>query len=182
MFACTIADIIECFTNAATVIMGDVTYGACCVNDFTARALGAELMVHYGHSCLVPISTTLIKMLYYVFVDIRIDNQHVIDTVKHNFKPVSSIALVSTIQFVTALQSIQHILQGEYSVVIPQSKPLSPSKIMGCTSPKLPAYTDAVVYIGDWRFHLESVMIANPRVPAYHYDPYSKVFSREYYA
>ncbi len=32
--------------------MGDVTYGACCVDDFTARALGAELMVHYGHSCL----------------------------------------------------------------------------------------------------------------------------------
>ena len=40
------------FTNADTVIMGDVTYGACCVDDFTARALGADLMVHYGHSCL----------------------------------------------------------------------------------------------------------------------------------
>ena len=180
MFACTIADIIERFTDAETVIMGDVTYGACCVDDFTARALGAELMVHYGHSCLVPISTTLIKMLY-VFVDIRIDNQHVIDTVKHNFKPRSSIALVSTIQFVAALQSIQHLLQGEYGVVIPQSKPLSPGEILGCTSPKLPADTDAVVYIGDGRFHLESVMIANPRVPAYRYDPYSKVFSREHY-
>jgi len=32
--------------------MGDVTYGACCVDDFTARALGCDLMVHYGHSCL----------------------------------------------------------------------------------------------------------------------------------
>lgn len=32
--------------------MGDVTYGACCVDDFTARALGADFMVHYGHSCL----------------------------------------------------------------------------------------------------------------------------------
>lgn len=40
------------FTTADTVIMGDVTYGACCVDDFTARALGADLMVHYGHSCL----------------------------------------------------------------------------------------------------------------------------------
>ena len=40
------------FTSADTVIMGDVTYGACCVDDFTARALGADLMVHYGHSCL----------------------------------------------------------------------------------------------------------------------------------
>ena len=32
--------------------MGDVTYGACCVDDFTATALDCDLMVHYGHSCL----------------------------------------------------------------------------------------------------------------------------------
>ena len=81
MFACTIADIVEKFSGAETIIMGDVTYGACCVDDFTARALGADMMVHYGHSCLVPINTTSIKMLY-VFVDIKIDNQHVIDTIR----------------------------------------------------------------------------------------------------
>ena len=81
MFACAIADIVERFTSAETIIMGDVTYGACCVDDFTARALGADLMVHYGHSCLVPIDATTIKMLY-VFVDIKIDNQHVVDTIR----------------------------------------------------------------------------------------------------
>lgn len=32
--------------------MGDVTYGACCVDDWSARALGCDFMVHYGHSCL----------------------------------------------------------------------------------------------------------------------------------
>ena len=40
------------FTGAETIVMGDVTYGACCVDDFTAKALGADLLVHYGHSCL----------------------------------------------------------------------------------------------------------------------------------
>lgn len=40
------------FTEADTIVMGDVTYGACCLDDFTARALGADFMVHYGHSCL----------------------------------------------------------------------------------------------------------------------------------
>lgn len=40
------------FTEADTLIMGDVTYGACCVDDFSARALGADIMIHYGHSCL----------------------------------------------------------------------------------------------------------------------------------
>ena len=180
MFACTLADVIQEFTGAETIIMGDVTYGACCVDDFTARALGADYMVHYGHSCLVPIDTTLIKMLY-VFVDIKIDSQHVIDTLRHNFEPGSLLALVGTIQFVASLQSISQQLGGDYSVIVPQCKPLSPGEILGCTSPKLTQPADAVVYIGDGRFHLESIMISNPSVAAYRYDPYCKVFSRERY-
>jgi diphthamide biosynthesis enzyme Dph1/Dph2-like protein len=38
-----------------------------------------------------------------------------------------------------------------------------------------------VSYVGDGRFHLESIMIANPTVPAFRYDPYSKKFTRETY-
>lgn len=52
MYGCAIVDIIERFSDAECVIMGDVTYGACCIDDFTARALGCDMMVHYGHSCL----------------------------------------------------------------------------------------------------------------------------------
>lgn len=85
MFATALADIIEKYTGAEMVIMADVTYGACCVDDFSARALGCDLMVHYGHSCLVPIDrTSSIKMLY-VFVDIKIDPAHLIETILLNF-------------------------------------------------------------------------------------------------
>ena len=42
-------------------------------------------MVHYGHSCLIPVDrTTGIKMLY-VFVDIKIDTLHFVETLKYNF-------------------------------------------------------------------------------------------------
>lgn len=85
LFATTLADIIEKHTGAEMVIMADVTYGACCVDDFSARALGCDLLVHYGHSCLIPVDhTSGIKMLY-VFVDISIDPQHFIDTLGLNF-------------------------------------------------------------------------------------------------
>lgn len=181
MFACVIADIIERFTEADTIVMGDVTYGACCVDDFTARALGADFMVHYGHSCLIPIDSTKgIKMLY-VFVDIQMDNAHFLDTVKFNFTPGQSLALVSTIQFVAALQAVSAALRPDYDVLVPQCRPLSPGEILGCTSPRLDRKVNAIIYLGDGRFHLESIMIANPDTPAYRYDPYSKVFSREYY-
>ncbi|RPD67272.1 diphthamide synthesis protein [Lentinus tigrinus ALCF2SS1-7] len=274
MFACTIADIIERFTNALTVIMGDVTYGACCIDDYTAVALGCDMLVHYGHSCLVPIDQTTIKTLY-VFVEIAIDSSHLVQTIRLNFPndrqrfyeslldseeeraqipagqllsggghlriegpspdehdesdhstqhPQSSpsheltrLALVSTIQFVSALSNLKDELSvestnaevplmpagliegptdtsadysqavgkprlwtGKYDVSIPRSKPLSPGEILGCTAPQLND-VDALLYLGDGRFHLESIMIANPTVPAFRYDPYSKKFTRERY-
>lgn len=83
--------------------MGDVTYGACCVDDYTARALGCDFLIHYGHSCLVPIDVSKIKMMY-VFVDIQIDLSHFVETVKLNFEQGAKLILVSTIQFAASLQ------------------------------------------------------------------------------
>jgi 2-(3-amino-3-carboxypropyl)histidine synthase len=71
--------------------------------------------------------------------------------------------------------------RGGFKITIPQSKPLSPGEILGCTAPRLPEDVKAIVYVGDGRFHLESIMISNPRVPAFRYDPYEKKFTREFY-
>jgi 2-(3-amino-3-carboxypropyl)histidine synthase len=38
------------------------------------------------------------------------------------------------------------------------------------------------VFVADGRFHLEAIMIANPTVPAYRYDPYLRVLTKEEYA
>ena len=270
--------------------MGDVTYGACCIDDYTAVALGCDMLVHYGHSCLgpssyqigdlhclnwilVPIDQTTIKTLY-VFVEIAIDSTHLADTVRLNFpsdratfyeqlldseetgaaipagqkigktqhlriqassptndlskhgytqqrpqtppQEPTRLALVSTIQFVSALQKLKEDLvlgcessetpgslsdgkfgrwTSKYEAIIPRSKPLSPGEILGCTAPALNE-VDALLsvailcfkfwltryrYLGDGRFHLESIMIANPTVPAFRYDPYSKKLTRERY-
>lgn len=121
MFATTISDILEQFTGVETVIMADVTYGACCVDDFSAQALGCDFMVHYGHSCLVPVDrTSNIKMLY-VFVDIKLDSLHFIETVKANLPLGASVSLVSTIQFVATLQAAAgELREAGYTVQVPQ--------------------------------------------------------------
>lgn len=80
MYACTIADILRKFSVAKTLsVLGDVTYGACCIDDLGAKALGCDLLVHYGHSCLVPLTTTVVPCLY-VFVEIRIDVDHLVES------------------------------------------------------------------------------------------------------
>ncbi|KPV78283.1 uncharacterized protein RHOBADRAFT_32925 [Rhodotorula graminis WP1] len=185
MYGCAIVDILERFTGAECVIMGDVTYGACCIDDYTARALGCDMMIHYGHSCLVPVDTTTIKTLY-VFVEIGVDRQHLAGTVRLNFPtcipPRGAGALASGASGEgNSASSEVAAASPRFEVVVPQVKPLSPGEILGCTAPKLAADTDALLYVGDGRFHLESIMIQNPLVPAFRYDPYTKRLTRELY-
>lgn len=183
LFATTISDILTRFCpGMETLIMGDVTYGACCIDDYTARALGCDLLVHYAHSCLIPVDVTKIKTLY-VFVDISIDTTHLLATLERNFQPGKTIAMVGTIQFNATLHSIKPVLErAGFKVLIPQITPLSKGEILGCTSPQLAKDTvDLILYLGDGRFHLESAMIHNPQLPAYRYDPYSRKLTRETY-
>ena len=162
--------------------MGDVTYGACCIDDYTARALGCDMLVHYAHSCLIPVDVTKIKTLY-VFVDIAIDTGHLLATLERNFQPGKTLAMVGTIQFNATLHVLKPVLeQAGFKVLIPQSMPLSKGEILGCTSPRLSNdQADLLLYLGDGRFHLESAMIHNPSLPAYRYDPYSRKLTREIY-
>ena len=140
-------------------VLGDVTYGACCIDDLSARALGCDLLVHYGHSCLVPLTCTVIPCLY-VFVEIRVDVQHLVDCVKLTFdaersertgssdgskQPTRIIeALVmGTVQFRSAVVDAAERLDSlsnddrtvEFEAIVPQAKPLSPGEVLGCTAP-----------------------------------------------
>ncbi|SCU89811.1 LAFA_0E21088g1_1 [Lachancea sp. 'fantastica'] len=184
IYALVVSDILEQFCQCESVVMGDVSYGACCIDDFTARSLDCDFIVHYAHSCLVPIDLTQIKVLY-VFVTINIDETHLIKTLRKNFASGSKLATFGTIQFNPTIHSIKDkLLQGEdvLYVIPPQIKPLSKGEVLGCTSQRLEKdQIDAMVYIGDGRFHLESAMIHNPDIPAYRYDPYSRKFTLERY-
>ncbi|KAF8062673.1 dph1 [Scenedesmus sp. PABB004] len=239
MYACVIADILTRFAGVAhALILGDVTFGACCVDDLSAAALGADLLVHYGHSCLVPLDVTVIPCLY-VFVDIAIDVDHLVDSVRAAFPPRAggaagggalggggeaqeqqqaqqeqqgqgqgqcadqqqqlltadlqqqeqqpqeqppALVLAGTIQFSSAVQLARARLAPDYpSLSVPKCRPLSPGEVLGCTAPVVTQPADALVFVADGRFHLEAMMIANPRLPAFRYDPYGRRLTRETY-
>lgn len=172
-------------TDIRFITMGDLTYGACCIDDFLAASLGCDLIVHYAHSCLVPINQLNSDLKYlYIFLDIRFDLEHMIGCVKHNFNPAQhKIALASTIQFVTSAHEVaRHLRDLGFTVNLPQSRPLSSGEVLGCTAPRLDPMFNTILFICDGRFHLEALMIANPDIEAYRYDPYSRKLTHEEYA
>jgi 2-(3-amino-3-carboxypropyl)histidine synthase len=185
LYATVLADVLlrlaPCLQQVS--ILGDVTYGACCVDDLGAQALGADLLVHYGHSCLVPLQHTVIPCLY-VFVEIHIDTEHLVACLEATLDQKNvDLYLLGTVQFRHALVTAQQMLleKGYTNVSIPQAKPLSPGEVLGCTSPQLAAEQPIVCFVADGRFHLEATLISNPHCQAYRYDPYSKVLTEESY-
>ncbi|RAL54759.1 unnamed protein product [Cuscuta campestris] len=189
MYSLVIVDIISTFTSVADCfVLGDVTYGACCVDDLSAAALSADLLIHYGHSCLVPIDCTTIPCLY-IFVEISIDVSKLLHELKINFSPeqYDNFIMAGTIQFSTAIRAVKPELENlGFRVLIPQSKPLSGGEVLGCTAPSVSnkissPETAVLIFVADGRFHLEAFMIANPKIRAYRYDPYmGKLFLEEY--
>ncbi|KAG4992359.1 hypothetical protein JHK87_025816 [Glycine soja] len=189
MYSLPLSDILTSFAAVThCYVLGDVTYGACCVDDLAASALGADLLIHYGHSCLVPIDSTTIPCLY-IFVDIKIDVPHFVDTLILNLHKAKTLVIAGTIQFASAIRTAKPQLEElGFRVLIPQSKPLSAGEVLGCTAPKVSSKllgddgeSSVLVFVADGRFHLEAFMIANPGIRAFRYDPYmGKLFLEEY--
>ncbi|KAF2309398.1 hypothetical protein GH714_001926 [Hevea brasiliensis] len=138
MYSLILSDIFTAFAGVTHFfVLGDVTYGAYCVDDLSALALVAGLLIHYGYSCLVPIDATKVPCLY-VFVDIKIVVERLISTIKLNLNNKKSIVHAGTVQFASAIREAKPELQKlGLSVLIPQSKPLSAGEILGCTAPRI---------------------------------------------
>ncbi|KAM6080599.1 LOW QUALITY PROTEIN: 2-(3-amino-3-carboxypropyl)histidine synthase subunit 2 [Theristicus caerulescens] len=52
--AAAVAARLEAATGAEMYVLGDTTYGSCCVDEVAAEHAGAEAMLHYGPACLSP--------------------------------------------------------------------------------------------------------------------------------
>jgi len=99
MYGPILVDIFKRFTSVKNVVIqGDVTYGACCVDDLGASAMGCDFLVHYGHSCLVPLTSTVVPCLY-VFVEIKIDADHAAECLKKTIKTTAKVNIMGTVQF-----------------------------------------------------------------------------------
>ena len=124
LYSCIIADILKTYAwigcsssqkddeekeELQISILGDVTYGACCIDDLGAKALGADLLVHYGHSCLVPLTCTAIPCLY-VFVELSVDVLHMVQCVQATLTPHTHVHVMGTVQVRTHIYTYFYVL------------------------------------------------------------------------
>jgi 2-(3-amino-3-carboxypropyl)histidine synthase len=122
-----LSDIIQTFSNSCEIIiLGEFTYGACCIDDLACHQLGVHLLLHYEHNCLISITEFSVRVMY-IFVDILVDIDCCIDIIHNNFNKESKLYKMESIQYNNSVYLIKRLLikQGFTNIVIAQTKPKS---------------------------------------------------------
>jgi diphthamide biosynthesis protein 2 len=90
-------------------ILGDTSYGACCVDEVAAEHCDAEVVVHYGRSCLSP--TARLPVIY-VFTSKDLDLEGTVSTFQATYPDLEEkVVLMADIPFQHHVSELHHKLK-----------------------------------------------------------------------
>lgn len=90
-------------------ILGDTSYGACCVDEVAAEHVDADVVVHYGRSCLSPPSRLPV---IYVFTERPLDLDPLVATFTETYpEKDSKVILMADIPYSHHIASLYHHLR-----------------------------------------------------------------------
>jgi 2-(3-amino-3-carboxypropyl)histidine synthase len=161
--------------GAVAIVSADPCYGACDLAVQEAESLGADLLVHYGHSEMMPqqrVSTIYIEAKATVSV------KPVVKKALPLLKPWKHIGLVTTIQHVDMLgEARTTLLEAGKSVAVGDAGELQyTGQVTGCNYSNATAImkdVDAFLFVGGGRFHAIGVALATSK-PTVVGDPYER--------
>ncbi|KAJ4371453.1 Diphthamide biosynthesis protein 2 [Neocucurbitaria cava] len=92
-------------------ILGDTSYGACCVDEVAAEHVDADVVVHYGRSCLSPPSRLPV---IYVFTERPLDLDPVLSTIRETYPDKETkIILMADIPYSHHIPTLHSLLRDE---------------------------------------------------------------------
>uniref|UniRef100_A0A1B6CJ12 2-(3-amino-3-carboxypropyl)histidine synthase subunit 2 n=1 Tax=Clastoptera arizonana TaxID=38151 RepID=A0A1B6CJ12_9HEMI len=97
-------------------ILGDTSYGSCCVDEVAAEHVNADSIIHFGHACLSP--TTRLPLLY-IFPKFLISIPHFINEMK-TFCQINKepILLLYDVEYEHCIGDIRNLLENEQGNII----------------------------------------------------------------
>ncbi|XP_043521652.1 2-(3-amino-3-carboxypropyl)histidine synthase subunit 2 isoform X2 [Frieseomelitta varia] len=102
--------------NKKVYILGDTSYGSCCVDEVAAQHINADSIIHFGHACLNPTSRIPV---FHVLPKQEIDITEVIDKFKLYFADQSErILFFYDITYAHKIENIYKILSSVYNNLI----------------------------------------------------------------
>ena len=91
-------------------ILADTSYSACCIDEIAAEHCAADVLIHYGRSCLSP--TTRLPVIY-VFTSNPLDLNHAASTFSNKFSDKSQkVIIMADVTYSSHVEPLHKILQG----------------------------------------------------------------------
>jgi len=157
------------------IVSADPCYGACDLAFQEAESLGADLLVHYGHSEMMPQQRV---PTIYIEAKTAISVRPAIKKALPLLKPWKHIGLVTTVQHVDMLgEARTTLLEAGKSVAVGDAGELKyAGQVIGCNYSNATAImkdVDAFLFVGGGRFHALGVALSTSK-PTVVADPYER--------
>lgn len=156
-------------------ILADTSYAACCVDEIAAEHASADVLVHYGRTCLSP--TSRLPVIY-VFTTRPLDLEKAVEGFEKTFPSKDAqVMIVADITYSAHTSPLHTALSAKgYTNVFPTDIIHSPSSLV--PNRTLPPTITTVKHMQDWSiFHISPPLpslqlILSSRVKSLHYfDP-----------
>lgn len=100
---------IEDATPVKLTILGDTSYGSCCVDEIAAEHVDADAVVHYGRACLSP--TARLPVLH-IFTTMDLDLDDVVRSFQSAFPDITAkVVLTADVPYAAHVQPVTERLQ-----------------------------------------------------------------------
>ncbi len=170
--------------GATAIIHADPCYGACDLPLCAAEVVGADLVVHYGHSKMVEMAGGL--AIHYFEARMNVELEPVLEKALELLRPYRSVGLATTVQHIGSLEAVADFLRSAgHEVRVGRAGGLVPydGQVLGCdftTARAVAGQVDAFLVVGS-KFHAIGVAISTgkPTVMANPYEQVAEDVSRE---
>lgn len=170
-------------------VLGDTSFGSCCVDEIAAEHVSADAIIHFGHSCLSP--TKRLPVLY-VFGKQIFDIQDATNCFKRLFFDVKSrVILIYEVMYSYAIDSFVERLKAYENLVVSRLEiPGEDIKFINANENFIPITTNhryflipaenalndyKIFYIGSRTVTLTNFMLSLKNSLFYSYNPLQKI-------
>ena len=163
------------FEEERLFILADTSYGACCVDEVAAEHVDADVVVHYGRSCLSPPSRLPVV---YVFTERQLELEPLVETFKTTYPDKEKkIALMADIPYSHHISPLHARLRAEgYTNIFATKIVHSPSSLLPNRTIPLEAESSSEALLDYDLFHISEpppslLLTLSSRVAATHIYP-----------
>jgi len=161
--------------GAVAIVSADPCYGACDLATLEAESLGADLIVHYGHSEMVKQGRV---PTIYLEARAKVSVKEAVEEAIPYLKPWTIIGLITTVQHIHALEEAREALlkAGKVVVIGDAGHMKYGGQVTGCDYSNAKAISndiEAFLFVGGGRFHAIGAALATGK-PTIIADPYEK--------